>query len=80
MPERDVVERFKARLRARRLELNLTQEAVARRAGLSLRRYQELESESDLSTGRENPTLRTITRLATALAVDVAYFFREDVG
>lgn len=78
MSESAVVERFKARLRKRRLELFLTQEMVARRAGLSLRRYQELESERDAGTGRENPTLRTIIRLATALDVDVAYFFVED--
>lgn len=78
MPERVVIERFKARLRMRRLELGLTQDAVARRAGLTMRRYQELESAGGTGTGRENPTLRTIIRLAMALEVDVAYFFRSD--
>lgn len=78
MPEHVVVERFKARLRARRLELNLTQDMVARRAGITMRRYQEFESVGGTNTGRVNPTLRTIIQLATALEVDVAYFFRSD--
>lgn len=78
MPESVVIERFKARLLARRLELSLTQDMVARRAGITTRRYQELESAGGTSTGRENPTLQTIIRLANALEVDVAYFFVVD--
>lgn len=68
-------ERFAAavqgRLRARRLELNLTQDQVARRARISTRRYQEFEGEPG-AKNRFNPTLRTLVRLSTALEIDVS--------
>lgn len=54
---------LKARLRARRLELNLSQEEVAKRAGLSYRRYQAFEGDARPF----NPTLATLRRLAEAL-------------
>lgn len=50
-----------ARLRARRLELGLTQEQVAERTGFSQRHVSSFE------VGTRIPTLPTLSRLARAL-------------
>jgi transcriptional regulator with XRE-family HTH domain len=59
------VRRLARSIRARRLELNLTQEAVAFDAGISPRHYQQLES------GVGNPTYRTIFEVARVLGSGV---------
>ncbi|WP_051223013.1 helix-turn-helix domain-containing protein [Conexibacter woesei] len=53
-------------LRKVRDQLDLSQEAVAAGAGMSARAYQRLES------GRSNPTLRTLVRVAASLRTTVA--------
>ena len=53
--------RLSRNIRARRLERNLTQEAVAFDAGLSARHYQQLES------GEANPTFATLFEIARVL-------------
>ena len=60
------VRRLARTIRARRLELNLTQEAVAFDAGISPRHYQQLES------GAANPTYQTLFEVARVLSVTVA--------
>jgi transcriptional regulator with XRE-family HTH domain len=60
------VRRLARTIRARRLELNLSQEHVAFEAGLSPRHYQQLES------GRGNPTYRTIFVVAQVLSCTVS--------
>jgi transcriptional regulator with XRE-family HTH domain len=57
------VARLARNVRARRLELNLTQEDVAFDAGLSARHYQQLES------GAANPTYQTLFEVAGVLWV-----------
>lgn len=74
MHEEEVIARLKFRMRTRRIELGLTQEAIAKRAGISTRRYQEIESEA--GTSRNNPTLRTLIAIAKALEIDVADYFK----
>lgn len=59
------------RLRARRLELNLTLAQVAARAGLSLPYV------SNLERGRGNPTLEALTALAGALETTSASLVGE---
>lgn len=61
-----LVRRLARSIRARRLELNLTQEDVAFDAGLSARHYQPLES------GTANPTYQTLFKVARVLSVTVA--------
>ena len=56
-------------LRARRLELDLSQEDVAYEAGLSVRHYQLLESLS--ASGQNNPKYRTLYDVARALSTTV---------
>jgi transcriptional regulator with XRE-family HTH domain len=53
------------RLKAARTAADLTQEAVAAKAGIDHRRYQRLEQ------GTSNTTMRTLVRIATAVGVDV---------
>jgi transcriptional regulator with XRE-family HTH domain len=60
------VQRLARAIRARRLELNLTQEDVAFEAGISPRHYQQLES------GAGNPTYRTIFVVSRVLDSAVA--------
>ncbi len=55
------MEAFASNLRARTVELGITQADVARRAGLSERRY------SNYVTGRREPDLATLVRIATVL-------------
>lgn len=70
MDEERFAEAVQGRLRARRLELNLTQDQVARRAHLTTRRYQEFEGAAGPKR-RFNPTLRTLFRIAKALEADL---------
>lgn len=65
---------------ARRLELDLTQEQLAHRAGISRNQIQNIEhsrnNTKDPKTGRPGPgnaRLDTIFRLAGALEVEVTY-------
>jgi transcriptional regulator with XRE-family HTH domain len=58
--------RLSRNIRSRRLELDLTQEAVAFDAGLSPRHFQELES------GTANPTFATLFEIARVLNSSVA--------
>jgi transcriptional regulator with XRE-family HTH domain len=58
-----------AALKRRRLELGLTQEDAADALGMVTRHYQKIES------GKTNVTLRTLTRLALALRVEVRDLF-----
>ena len=62
----DPLAAFARRLRRIRLERGLSQEQLAALAGLD-RTYV-----SSCETGRRNATIRTITRLSTALEVDPA--------
>jgi transcriptional regulator with XRE-family HTH domain len=55
-----------AKLRARRLELGLTQEMVAEAARISNRHYQKLES------GNSNPSLRSLMSVTEALGLNLA--------
>lgn len=64
--ERQVAEQVGAAVRARRRSLGLTLEAVGRRTGLSKSFLSQVES------GRTNPTLGTLTRLALALGATPA--------
>jgi transcriptional regulator with XRE-family HTH domain len=54
-----------AAIKRHRMNGNLSQEALARRAGIPLRNYQKLES-------GQNPTLTTLLRIADALGVTVS--------
>lgn len=76
MDEERFADAVQARLRRRRLELNLSQEQVATKARLSLRRYQEFEGRPGPNR-RFNPTLNTLVRLAHALETDLATLLRE---
>ena len=58
--------RFLANLRARRLELGLTQADVADRLGIAQPSYAAIES------GRRNPGLDVVERVALALDCDSA--------
>lgn len=61
---------FGDRLRARRQELGLSQEALAHRASINRTYIASLEN------GDRNPSLNTIARLAAALDVDAAELVR----
>jgi transcriptional regulator with XRE-family HTH domain len=58
-----------ARVRDLRLAHGLTQETLAERSGLSYKFVGEVER------GKANPTIRTLKRLAMALAVEIPEFF-----
>jgi transcriptional regulator with XRE-family HTH domain len=60
------VRRLARNIRVRRLELNLSQEAVAFDAGLSARHYQQVES------GSANPTYHTLFEVARVLKSAIA--------
>jgi transcriptional regulator with XRE-family HTH domain len=51
------------RIQRARVRAHLTQEAAAARANIDYKRWQALE------TGRANPTLRTLVRVAAALEI-----------
>lgn len=58
---------FRERLRKRRKELKLTQEAVSEQAGISLRFYQMVER------GEKSVSLDTLIALRNALSVSIDY-------
>ena len=61
-----------ARLRVRRLELDLSQQEVARKLGITFQQVQKYESGSNrMSAGR-------LKELSTILKVPVGYFFAEE--
>lgn len=59
---------FQENLRARRLELGLTQAALAKRIGA------QQPYVADLENGERNPTLATLAKLAKALKVPPDFF------
>lgn len=61
------------RVRDLRLERGLSQEALARKAGLSLGAVRQVE------TGRRRPRLRTARAIAHALGVSVDEVFPEEL-
>lgn len=61
---------FGDRVRARRQDLEITQEDLAHRAGINRTYIGSLES------GQRNPSLDTIARLALALETDAAELVR----
>ena len=52
-------------IKKRREELNVTQETLAELSGVGLRTLKQFES------GKGNPTIETITKLADALGLEV---------
>ena len=58
-----------AAIKRHRTNSTLSQEAVARRAGIPLRNYQKLES-------GQNPTLATLLRIADALDITVSVLLK----
>lgn len=63
--EKRVLLELAERLKAARAAADMTQEAVAAKAGIDHRRYQRLEQ------GTSNTTIRTLVRIAAAVGVDV---------
>lgn len=61
------------RLRELRLRAGYTQEELAQRSGITLRRLSELETRTSI-----NPTLDTLSRLARALDVSVSELIMEE--
>jgi len=64
--------RIARRVRDLRLSHQMTQEAVAHRAGLALRHFQKVEA------GEVNLTIATLVKLAIALDVDTSALLRRD--
>jgi transcriptional regulator with XRE-family HTH domain len=69
-PASPLVREFGDRIRARRDELGLSQEALAHRAGLQRAYIGQLE------TGMRSPGLETLAKLARALELDAADLVR----
>ena len=67
-PER---RRFAARVKARRKELKLTQQAVFDKTGIAISYISLLEK------GEVNPSLEIMAALARALDVELPYFFEK---
>lgn len=63
--------RFGNAIRRRRAEVGISQEELAQRAGMTRTYVGEIE------TGRRNPALLNIEKLARALGVSVAVLFSE---
>lgn len=63
------MQRLGSNLRRRRLEIGLTREAVAVRAGISLATYVKLEEGKSNPGTPANPRLQTLLALALALEV-----------
>lgn len=63
--------RFGNAIRCRRAEVGISQEELAQRAGITRTYVGEIE------TGRRNPALLNIEKLARALGVSVAALFSE---
>lgn len=70
----DARTRFGAALRRRRAEIGISQEELARRAGLNRTYYGEVE------TGKRNIALLNIEKLSLALGVTPSTLFREYKG
>lgn len=70
LPASPLVREFGDRIRARRDELGLSQEALAHRAGLQRAYIGQLE------TGMRSPGLETLAKLARALELDAADLVR----
>jgi transcriptional regulator with XRE-family HTH domain len=69
-PASPLVREFGDRVRARRYDLDLSQEALAHRAGLQRAYIGQLE------TGMRSPGLETLAKLARALELDAADLVR----
>jgi len=61
-------------VRERRLLLEISQSDLARLSGVSLRRIQQIESESELA----NPSLRVLFQLAASLNTTVSALLNPD--
>ncbi len=70
-PQTDLRRTWGRAVRALRMQAQLTQDQVATALGIALKAYQRLES------GKHNPTLDTIGRVAVVLGQPVARFFAE---
>jgi transcriptional regulator with XRE-family HTH domain len=67
----DYAQRFATSLRATRERLNLSQEDVAYRAGLTRFTYQKYEKGESRPGSPINPSLRSLLGIAQALEVDL---------
>ena len=67
---RDIKQRFGIAVKRRRLELSISQEALADRAGLHRTYISEIE------LGRRNASVENIAKLARALDTTVSSLFR----
>jgi transcriptional regulator with XRE-family HTH domain len=63
------------RVRQRRVELQLTQEQLAERSGVSRNQVQNIENARGTSTSTSNPRADLLWSLAVALEVDVGDLF-----
>lgn len=68
----DVLVYFSANLRARRLEVGLTQEELGARAGIQMADISRYEG------ARRDPRISTVARLAVALDTSVAALLADD--
>lgn len=69
--KRDVLVKFGKKVRRRRLELKLSQEELAERASVH-RTYIGM-----IERGEKNITLKNIEKIARALKISIADFFRS---
>jgi len=67
----DVVERFAERLKTVRKDKNMTQIALAEKAGI------ETTYLSDLENAKKEPCLRVLDMLATGLGVSLSELFKK---
>jgi transcriptional regulator with XRE-family HTH domain len=58
-------------LKSRRVELRVTQEALAEISGVGLRTLKQFES------GKGNPTLQTVQKLADALGLELSLTIKQ---
>jgi len=73
-PWASIVRQLARSVKERRLAHDLSQADLARDAGVSRRRIQQIEEASDV----HNPSLRVLLRLATALNTSVADLLAAD--
>lgn len=74
----EYAQRFATSLRATRERLNLSQEDVAYRAGLTRYTYQMYEKGESRPGAPMNPSLRSLLGLAQALEVDLVELIPND--
>lgn len=74
-----VADRFATRLRQTRVQLGLSQEEVASRAGMSRYVYQKYEKGEGRPGQPVNPQLRTLIAIAQALDTNVGALLPEDL-